>query len=49
MMLSDVKILNIPVTHSWKLWMENIRMIVSWSQDPGLLGDEITNIEKGIK
>ena len=41
--------LNIPVTHSRKLWMENIRMTGSWSQDTGLLSDEITKIEKGIK
>ena len=37
-----------PVTHSQKLWIENIRMIGSWSRDPGLLSDNITKIEKGI-
>ena len=29
--------------------MRNIRMILSCSRDPGLVSDEITNIEKGIK
>ena len=35
--------------HSWKLWIRNTELIGYWSQDPGLLGDKITNIKKGRK
>ena len=48
-MLSAVTILNIPVTHLWKLWMENMRVIGSWSRDPGLLSDDTNKIYKGIE
>ena len=41
-------ILNITVMHSWKLWMGNMKIIGSWSQDPGLVSNDITNIEKRI-
>ena len=49
MISSSVTRINITVTHSRKLWMENTRMIIYWSQDPGLVSDDITNIEKIIK
>ena len=48
MMSSAVTRLNIPVTHSRKLWMENMRIIGSWSRDPVLVSDYINKIEKGI-
>ena len=48
-MSSVVTRLNIPFMHSQKSWIENIRMIVYWSRDPGLVSDEITNIERRIE
>ena len=41
--------INIPVTHLRKSWTGKIRTIGSLSQDPGLVSDDITNIEKIIK
>ena len=49
MMSSTVTRLNIPLTHSRKLWTDNTRTVVSWSRDTGLVSNEITNIEKRIK
>ena len=48
-MPSTAKILNIPVTHSWKSCMENTGKIGSWSRDPGLVSNDITRIYKRIK
>ena len=48
-MSSTVTRLNIPVTHSQKLWIENTRMIGYWSQDTGLVSNDITKIENIIK
>ena len=48
-MSSAVTRLNIPVTHSWKSWMEKIRTGVSWSQYTVLVSNYITRIEMRIK
>ena len=37
---------NIPVTHLLNLWMGNTIIIETWSQDTGLVSDNITKIEK---
>ena len=44
-----VKILNIPFTHLLKSWIVKTGMSGSWSQDPGLISNEFTNIDKGKK
>ena len=48
-MLSTVKRLNIPVMHSRKLWVENTGTVESLSLNPGLVSNDITNIDKRIK
>ena len=48
MISSNVKRLNIPVTYSLRSWMEKKGMIGSWSQDTGLVSENITNIYKII-
>ena len=48
MITSAVTILNIPVMHLRKYWMEKMIMIGYWSQYPGLVSDEIINMKKGI-
>ena len=49
MISSTATRLNIPVMHSRKLWIESTRTIESLSQDPGLVSNEIANIDKIIK
>ena len=49
MMLSNVTRLNIPFMQYPRLWIEETLMIVSWSQDPGVFSDQITNIDKTIQ
>ena len=49
MMLSNMTRLNIPFMQYPRLWIEETLMIVSWSQDPGVLSDQITNIDKTIQ
>ena len=48
MMSSNVTRLNIPVPHSLRSWIEKTEIIVSWSQDPGLVINQITKIDKII-
>ena len=48
MISSAVTRMNISVTHSQKSCMENIKTIGSSSRDPGLVSNDITNIEKRI-
>ena len=38
--------LNIPVMHSLKLWIGETGMGKSWAQDPGLVSNVFTNIDK---
>ena len=47
MMSSPVTRLNIPFTHSLKLWMGKTGISVSLSQYPGLVSNEFTRIDKG--
>ena len=47
MMSSAVTRLNITFMNLQNSWMENMRMLGSWSRDTGLVSDEITKIKKG--
>ena len=48
MMSSNGKILNITITQFLRSWMDKRGMIGPWSQDPGLVSKQITNIENII-
>ena len=43
---SPVTRLNIPVMHSLKSWMGETGTSKSWTQDPGMVSNGFTNIDK---
>ena len=49
MMSSSVTILNVTVTHLLSCWMVKSGIIGSWSRDPVLVSNQITNIYNIIK
>ena len=40
--------LNIPATHSLNKWMGKTEIIKSWAQDPGLVSNVFTKMDKRI-